>query len=82
MVTLVPSKLPHGGPGTTEEGAAGEEAKKRLNHTFASSSTPSAFHLLEVLITRVVGRKPARSSCNVVFVLRAMHLGTGHFFCL
>jgi hypothetical protein len=56
--------------------------KQRLNHTFASSSAPSASHLLEVLITRVVGCKPARSSCNVVFVLKAMHLGIGHIFCL
>jgi hypothetical protein len=35
-----------------------------------------------VLITRVVGCEPARSICNVVFVLRTMHLGTGHFLCL
>jgi hypothetical protein len=39
----------HGGPGAIEEGAV-EEAKKRLNHTFASSSRLSASHLLEVLI--------------------------------
>jgi hypothetical protein len=66
MVTLCIPSCRHGGPGTTEEGAAGEEEKKRLNRTFGSSSTPSASHLLEVLITRVVGCKPARSSCNVV----------------
>jgi hypothetical protein len=54
MVTPVHSKLPSQCPGATEEGAA-EEAKKRLNHTFASSSPPSASHLLEVLITKVVG---------------------------
>jgi hypothetical protein len=55
----------HGGPGTTEEGAA-EEAKKRLNHTFASSARSSAFHPLVVLITKVVRCKPGRSICNIV----------------
>jgi hypothetical protein len=49
----------------TEEGAA-EEAKKRLNHTFASYTRPSAFHLLLVLVTKVVRCNPARSICNVV----------------
>jgi hypothetical protein len=38
-----------------------------LNHTFASFSTLSASHLLEDLTIRVVRRKPARSSYNMIF---------------
>jgi hypothetical protein len=65
MVTPCIPSCRYGGPGATEEGAA-EEAKKILNHTFTSYSRPSASRLLEVLIARVVGCEPARSSCDVI----------------
>jgi hypothetical protein len=77
-------KLPsccYGGPGIVEEGGTEEEKGiKGMNHTFASSSRPSASHPFVILRSWVVKEKLARNICNVeYFVLRAIHISIGHF---
>jgi hypothetical protein len=64
-------KLPsycYGGPGTVEEGGIEEEKGIRgMNHTFASSSRPSASHPFVILSSWVVKQKLARNNCNVEY---------------
>jgi hypothetical protein len=65
-------KLPgccYGGSGTAEEGRAEEEERgiKKMKHTFASFSRPSASHPLVTLDSWVAKQKPARNICNAEY---------------